>query len=161
MAQWEYEWHHGDIHRCTETIKRFVDRNNVDSWPVFSVVTALPGESIFFPWTNGVDVEVFQRIFSPKVEFLHRPLILPFISWALFDCPKGVARRLKAGLVVTLKRTKARKRSGTEERKKEKEINPKHPIIFRIEDCRAPKRTEYKHQLLREISAIVNAETGR
>lgn len=119
-AQWGYEWHHGDIRCCTETIKRFVDRNNVDSRPLFSVVTALPGESIFFPWTNGVDVEVFQKIFSPKVEFLHRPLILPFISWALFDCPKGVARRLKAGLVVTLKRTKTGKGSVRERERKEK-----------------------------------------
>lgn len=53
----------------------------------------LPGGSIFLPWTNGVDVKVFQRILSPKVESLRRPLILSFISQALFDCLKGAAGR--------------------------------------------------------------------
>lgn len=60
-----------------------------------------------------------------------------------------------------MKRTKARKEIGKEEKKTEKKKIPKHPIIFCIKDCRTPKRTEYKHQLLREIFAIVNAKTGR
>lgn len=85
-------------------------------------MTALPGESIFFPWTNRVDVEVFQRIFPAKVKFL-RPLIPPFISRVLFDCPKG-AGRLKARLALS-KRLK--KNIDEKERKR---ITQNDPLVF-------------------------------
>lgn len=88
---------------AVENRKVFVDRNYVDLRASFFSMTALPGESIFFPWTNRVDVEVFQRIFPSHRRFrlrffVHLSHLLSSEFYSIVR--RELAGRLKARLAL-------------------------------------------------------------